>query len=104
MNDSANWYKLVSGLTGKKFAEGDKFDPRSVLGMPCMLMITNSIVSREGKDKTYHNVESIAQFPDGFPFPTQYRPPVCWSILEGIDKMPPLGWVPYIYGETLEAR
>jgi hypothetical protein len=101
MRDNSNWYKLVSAMTGKKFAEGEKFDPRKLLGMPCMANVTHSEVTKKGKTNTYANLETISQFPEGFPAPTQYRPPISYSVLEG-KACPDVSWVPNCYGKSLE--
>lgn len=102
MRDNSNWYKLVCSLTGRKFADGERFDPRQVLGSPCMAMITNSKgTNKKGEDRTYANLDSIAQFPKGFPPPVERRPLISWSVKEG-TSMPGFGWVPPIYGKSVE--
>lgn len=103
MRDNSNWYKLVCALTGRKFSEGEKFDPRKVLGMPCMANISHQVAANKktGKEKTYHNLEGIAQFPEGFPAPTEHRALVAWSVREGLPS-PAFGWVPPIYGKSID--
>jgi hypothetical protein len=103
MRDNSNWYKLVCGLTGRKFSEGEKFDPRKVLGMACFANVTHqdSASKKTGKTKTYHNLENITQFPEGFPAPTEHRDLIAWSVKEGAP-MPALGWVPPVYGQSIE--
>jgi len=100
MRDNSNFYKLVSALTGRKFAEGEKFNPRSLLGMPVSVTITQSEVEKNGKKKTYHNLESISALMEGFPPPTDYRPPVIWSVRDGMPR-PDCSWVPPVYGKDI---
>lgn len=101
MRDNSNWYKLVAALTGKKFQEGEKFDPRKLIGYPVMAMVTHSDgTTKKGKPATFANLETISQFPDGFPAPTKYRPPVIWSVSEG-KELPQVDWVPMIYGKSI---
>lgn len=101
MRDNSNWYKLVAALTGKKFQEGEKFDPRKLIGYPVMAMVTHTEgTTKKGKAATFANLETISQFPDGFPAPTKYRPPVIWSVSEG-KGLPDVAWVPNIYGKSV---
>jgi hypothetical protein len=102
MRDNSNWYKLVSALTGTKFADGQKYDPRKLVGMPCMAMVTETTgTNKKGKTTTYANLETISQYPDGFPLPAGYRPPLCWSVSEG-TPLPDVAWVPNVYGKSLQ--
>jgi hypothetical protein len=83
MSNNSNFYALVTNLTGPK-KEGERFDPRVLAGMPVMVQVTNNTVTdKKGKDKTYHNIGTVAQFPEGLPFPTPSRPPLIWSVMEG---------------------
>ncbi len=101
MRDNSNFYALASGLTGRKFAQGETFSPKSIAGMPCMVQI----IARDGRDKkgnarTYSNIGSVAQFPEGLPFPTVDSPPLCWSVREG-KPLPDVSWVPRVYGDDV---
>src|SRR5262245_46750833 len=42
MSEKSNFYGVVCGIIGRKFKEGEKFDPRLLLGVPVMLNVTNS--------------------------------------------------------------
>jgi hypothetical protein len=100
MSNNSNFYALVTNLTGPK-KEGERFDPRVLAGMPVMVQVTNNTVQdRKGKDKVYHNIGTVAQFPEGLPFPTPSRPPLIWSVMEG-KPVPDVSWLPYVYGETV---
>ncbi len=102
MRDNSNWYKLVCSLTGRKFAEGEKFDPRQVLGLACMANVTNTnVTDKKGKPRTYDNLDAITQFPDAFPAPTEFRKPIAWSVKEGLPG-PGFGWVKPVYGKSIE--
>ncbi len=101
MKDNSNFYDVVCGLTGKKFAQGEKFNPKTIAGMPCMVQMA----SKEGKDKkgqprTYCNIASVAQFPEGLPFPVVESPPLCWSVSEG-KPLPDVSWIPRVYGDDI---
>ncbi len=101
MKDNSNFYALACGLTGRKFAQGETFNPRSLAGIPCMIQMA----SKEGKDKkgnarTYCNIASVAQFPEGLPFPTVDSPPLCWSVRER-KPLPDVSWVPKVYGDDI---
>lgn len=101
MRDNSNWYKLVTALTGKKFAEGEKFDPRKLMGLPCMAMVVHTNgTTKKGKAATFANLETISQFPKGFPAPAKHRDPVCWSVSEG-KSLPDVAWVPNLYGKSV---
>lgn len=101
MGDSSNWYKLIVALTARHFSEGEKFPLKSVLGMPCMILVTNEKKVVDGKEKTYVQIESITKYPEAFPPPTNYRPPITWSVREG-TPLPDVSWVPKIYGDSIE--
>ncbi len=96
MRDNSNWYKLVSALTGKKFAEGEKFDPRQVLGMPAMANITHVTSQKSGKP--FHVLDVLAQYPEDLPKPdgASFRSAVAWSARDG-SPLPSVGWIPYVY-------
>lgn len=102
LRDNSNWCALVTGLTGRKFVEGEKFDPRKLVGHPCMATVVHTAgTTKKGKATTYANLQTIAPYPDGFPIPKDYRPPVIWSVLEG-KPLPDVSWVPNVYGKSLE--
>lgn len=101
MADKGNWYKLVTGISARRFKEGEKFTARSMIGTPCMIMVTNETKTVENKEKTYVNIETISQFPEGFDIPKDYRPPVVWSMHFG-TPLPDTSWVPHVYGQTIK--
>jgi hypothetical protein len=99
MRDNSNFYALATGATGKKFKEGEKFNPLSLLGGPVMINVTNT----QSGEKTYHDIDAIAQFPDGFPFPTPIYPATSWSVMTGDGFPSGLDWLPYVYGKSIKA-
>lgn len=101
MGDKANWFKLVTSLLARRFSEGEKFNPKSMVGMPCMILVTNETVTAGDKEKTYTKIENVMMFPEGFPIPTNYRPPVLWSV-HVPEPLPDVSWVPHIYGQPLD--
>jgi hypothetical protein len=98
MHEKANFYKLVTNITGAKFKEGEKFNPLSLLGLPVMVNVTNTTSG----DKTYHDIGNISQFPEGFSVPTPTHKPISWSVLIGIPFPDDLTWVPFIYGKSIK--
>lgn len=99
MNDQSHFFALVTNLTGKKYKEGERFNPLSLLGLPAMVSITNSPVG----EKTYHNVGTVAQFPEGFPAPTATYKPIAWSVMTGEAFPAGLDHLPYVYGKSIES-
>jgi hypothetical protein len=99
MRDNSNFYGLVCNMTGAKFREGDKFDPRALVGQPCMVQVNNS-QSKKDPSKTYHNIGGVAQFPEGLPAPTATIEPLVYSVHQGTEP-PACRWMPYIYGESV---
>lgn len=102
MKSNSNFYSLASNLTGKSFAEGDKFDPRTLLGMTVMVQVVHKDgkAKKDGKTKTYHNVGSITQYPKGLPKPAATIAPVVWSALSG-QSLPDVSWAPHVYGSSI---
>jgi hypothetical protein len=99
MSNNSHFYTLATNLTGAK-REGERFDPRVLLGKFVMVQVTNNESTKNGKTKTYHNVGAVAQFPEGLPTPQSVRTPVAWSVMQ--DEPPPdTGWLPYVYGESV---
>ncbi len=98
MSNKSNFYGLACSLTGITFKDGDKFDPRKLLGMACMVQVSNTAPNDKGKQ--YHNIAGVAMFPEGLPAPQPSVAPVCWSIFEG-TPLPECSWVPYVYGESV---
>lgn len=101
MKDNSNFYALACGLTGQKFKDGEKFNPKSILGACCMVQVTNATVTKNGKEKTYHNIGGVAQFPEGLPAPAVDMAPLAWSVMEG-KPLPDVSWVPFVYGDSIQ--
>ena len=99
MHVDSNWRAMVEVLTGRKFADGEQFDPRTLVGTPVMV----SVVHDTKKDKTYHSAAGLTRFPDAFPRPTQTLGGGAWSVLSG-DPFPASckGWLPFYYGESID--
>lgn len=100
MMNVSNFYALACGLTGIKYKEGEKFNPKSILGICCMVQVSNASGKKDA-NKTYHNIASVAQFPEGLPCPTLDSPPFVWSVMEG-KPLPDTSWIPFIYGESVK--
>lgn len=98
MHEKATFYSIACNLTGKKFGDGERFDPRSLLGAPCMVQVTNTAPNDKGK--VFANVKAVTSYPEGFPAIAPGREPLAWSVMDGTP--PPDGsWVPYVYGKSL---
>lgn len=98
MNDNSNFYALAAGVTGKQFKTGDVFNPLYLLDGPVMVNVTNSA----NGDKTYHNINSVNQFPDGFPAPKAVNKPMSWSVRSGEPFPAGTDWLPFIYGKSIK--
>lgn len=89
--------KLIVNVTGIQLGPEMEFDPRELLGIPVMVMVTN----RQSGDRTFHELGSISQFPEEFPRPIPRIEPMCWSVRSD-DPLPKgLGWVPFVYGKSI---
>jgi hypothetical protein len=98
MRDNSYFYALAAGVTGKQFKTGDTFSPLYLLDGPVMVNVTNT----SNGDKTYHNVNSVNQFPDGFPAPKAVNKPVSWSVMTGDPFPAGLDWLPFVYGKPIK--
>jgi hypothetical protein len=99
MNEKANFYKLVVNITGSRFRDGDNFDPRTLSGKPVMINVTNS----QNGEKTYHNIGSASQFPEGFPPPAATIAPILWSVATE-EPLPVIAdTFPFIYGQSIRS-
>jgi hypothetical protein len=98
LHEKATFFAIVSNVLARKLGDGERFDPRAMLGAPCMVQV----VHRPSKDgsKTYANVGSVTSFPKAFPPGKPERTPVAWSVYEG-TVAPDTSWVPYVYGQTI---
>jgi len=102
MRDNSNFYAMVCNLTGTKYQEGQKFDPRCLVGKPCMVQVLHTAgKSKKGKDVTYANIGSVSQFPDDLPAPVPTYKPLVWSVGGG-EPIPSEKWLPVIYGKTVD--
>lgn len=102
MHEKASFYLLVAALTGRKFQPGEKFDPRELIGMPCMMMVAHTAgTNKKGEAFTYANIASLSQFPEGFPNPIPQHQHAIWSVKMGVP-LPDTSWVPRVYGKSLE--
>lgn len=99
MNEQANLYKYVVSITGEKFAAGQDFDPRTLLGKVVMANITAGKPNDKGK--VYTNISTLAQYPEGMPEPTFQYELLLWSVLER-KPFPNADWLPYVYGKPIE--
>jgi hypothetical protein len=99
MNEKSNFFALVTNVTGKKYQEGERFNPLSLLSQPVMVSVTNS----PAKDKMYHNIGSVAQFPEGFPQPDPVHHPISWSVMTGEAFPAGLDYLPFVYGKSIES-
>ena len=108
MRDTSKFYALASNLTGVKFAEGDTFDPRKLLGMTVSVSVVHSQSkpNDKGKVATFANIGNVQQWAteddEGNPKkrPTPTHTPIAWSLSTG-EPLPDVSWVPKVFGDTL---
>jgi hypothetical protein len=98
LNEKSNLYKELCNLLGSRLKDGEKFNPSKLVGFPVLVAVTNK---QEG-ERTYHDVSSIAQYPEGFPPIAPTYPRVVWSVLTGEPFPAGLDWLPYVYGKSIE--
>lgn len=100
MNENSWLYSLVRSLTGRAYAQGEKVDPREILGKPCLTEITHKEGTTErSKGKTYANVTKVSGMPQGIPPYTCTIPTVAWHVAHG--KPADMPWLPRVYGRTI---
>lgn len=102
ISEKSNLGKLITALTGKKFADGDEFDITKLLGMACFV---NIVHGTSQKGNTYARVEGASSIPkdkSGKPriaVPPAKHKPVVWD-MDAADSLPEhLDWLPFIIGE-----
>jgi hypothetical protein len=98
MHEKANFYKLVTNITGAKFKEGEKFNPLGLLALPVMVNVTNT----SSGDNTYHDIGNVSQFPEGFTVPTPTHKPISWTVMSGTPFPDDMDWLPFVYGKSVK--
>ncbi len=98
MHEKSTFYAIACNLTGRKFSDGEKLDPRTLVGLPCMVQVTNTDPNDKGR--VYANVKAVTSYPEGFPAIEPSRAPTVWSVMEG-KPLPDTTWVPYVYGKSI---
>jgi hypothetical protein len=101
LNAKASFRKMVESLTGTTFAESQKFDPRTLVGMPCMVQVAHDKKTKDGKERVYPKISAVAQFPDGLPAPSAVREPIVYSVVTGEPFPAGTEWLPFIYGANI---
>ncbi len=102
LNSKANLAALIETLRGRGIGDGERVSIREYLGLPCMVSITNESKTRDGKSVTYHNIGTVAQYPDGLPVPTPVYPITLWSVRTGEPFPTGLDWLPPVYGVSIK--
>jgi hypothetical protein len=92
--------KFVESWHGRRFADGEAFDIRKLLGQPCMLTVKHT----PGKDRVFADIDGISmpmRGPDGKPLqpPPPTREPFLYQI--GAGSLPDLSWLPWSFGEPV---
>ena len=97
MRDNSNFYKMVTNVLSKRFAEGEKFSPLSLIGKPVMAAVSNT----QNGEKTYHNLDSLTAYPEDMPEIEPIHTPISWSVQSGVPFPDNTGWLPWVYGKTI---
>lgn len=103
LGTTSNFRKMVQAVTGQTFKDGDRFDPRSLVGLACMATISNKPGrSKSGDERTYDGLDSLSGYPKKMPLPGDptYGTHV-WSVLTDTPFPDGLDWLPRLYGETV---
>jgi hypothetical protein len=93
----SNLRPLVESMLGTKFRDGDRFDPRVLSGLPCMVQVVNDVKG----EKTYDKIAGVAQFPEGLPAPKPVHQPLVWSVKTGQPFPADSDWLPWVYGQSI---
>jgi len=98
MHTKAALYGYVKALHGE-VAVGDKFQPGWLAGKACLLQISHTTKSKNGKDRTYANLDSVGRPPKGFATPQGGC--AVWRAQDWATvPMPDLGFLPPIWNEV----
>lgn len=100
LSEKSKFYALASTVMGHKFKEGEKFDPRALIGVPVMASVVHAQGGKE--DKTYHNLQSLAQYPEDFPAIEPTHAKIVWSIVAGGPWPDGCEDLPRIYGVSIK--
>jgi len=77
-------YGWIKTLSGPK-AIGEQFDPGWLAKQGCLVQITHSTKTRNGKERTYANIQAVTALPQGMPYPQGQC--IVWTITER-DRVP----------------
>lgn len=102
MAKKAKFRKLAENVTGTSFADGARFDPRTLVGMPVSITIVHQ-PSRKDAAKTYHNIGSVSGLGEDTTPYTPTMSEMIWSVLSGTPFPTHLSAdLPFIYGASIE--
>jgi len=96
LNQKAALRNLIKTWRGKDLADGEEFDPRKMLGKPCLLSVINK---ESGGGNTYAKVEGVTAVPKGMVVGQAVTEPISWAIGEGDYPNP--AWMPYLIGKRV---
>jgi hypothetical protein len=98
LNPKSDLYKDICNLLGSKLKDGEHFNPAKLIGFPVLISVSNT----QSGEKTYHDVTSYAQYPEGFPPIAPTYPTVVWSVLTGEPFPQGHDWLPFIFGKSIK--
>lgn len=83
LSEKAKLRAYLEAWRGRKFTENELagFDLQNIIGKPCMLNIVH--VEKDGR--TYANIASVMQVPDGMVVPPQVNESLFFTLGEGFD-------------------
>jgi hypothetical protein len=100
--DKAKWKLMLEGWRGRKFTEGEEFDPIVLLGQPCNVTLTEG--ETQAKKRKFVKVTAVAGLMKGQKAGPTVNPAFAWHLSTWGDATidPPIPeWVPPVYGDSV---
>ena len=94
----SNLFSIVKALNGEPKI-GDKLNPAWIANKPCLLQISHEVKTKKGKERTYANIDSVGEPPEGVITP----PGSCavWRVQDaGRVSLPDLSFLPPLWHES----
>lgn len=96
---SAKLREMIETWRGRKLADGESFDLKTILGRKCFVTVGHQAKG----DRTYANLQNVGPVPvlKGKPLdvPEPKYTPFAWEIGQG--DIPAYPWLPFCYGQSI---
>jgi hypothetical protein len=101
LHKKANWRKLLEGWRGRAFAEGEEFDPMSILSAKCLITLAHGMTTN---GKKYCHLAAVCPPMKGQTIPDATKPPYIFHlsmINSTAAKIDIPDWMPRYLGDSL---